>query len=295
MLSHIDSSSDVEHSPNKKIKKNVSFFPYNFINLEEQEFELYNPNLKLFELKMMQFYPFGSDFFTINHGKNYFLFFKRLGSVRYFIVQHIDEKVIVGTACAILRSYKVDDKKFNFWYLCDMKIDTEHRKQNLTRALFKNMFYKFSNISSSGYMISMDPGSQQLVHIFKNILPQQQSLTKLLIYSLTVDKMKTIEKYFVTIFKNISYLSLAGKKDLILKSTNMPLEIYHMQHGNDFIPNAKNLNEVPLTASIMFCIPSNSQIESVLREANITTDISATVISWSMDFFDWHSILTSDI
>jgi len=317
-------SSEEKIISDTKPKKKVTFFKYNFLDLNGSILELYNPNLKLFELKTLQKYPLGHDSFIIDHGKDYFAFFKRLGEINYLIIQDNDNKTIVGTACAIIRKYFVlplsseisqtndtgnkiiTDKtkkhnigKISFWYLCDLKIDEAHRGQNLTSKIFMNMYHKYMCRCHRGYLISMDPNSTQIIHIFNKIdkiLHTNNIQTKLLIYSVSIIVMKEIERFFNCMFGDISYISLAGTKDLILTSTNKPMEIYHLQHSSfAAISGTKKINDIPENSTVMFCFPKNSPLEKILDDFNIKTDISATIISWSMKFFDWHNILTSDI
>ncbi|XWV24892.1 hypothetical protein QJ856_gp0891 [Tupanvirus deep ocean] len=291
---------------NVKPKKHVTFFKYNFIDIQGEDLELFNPNLKLFELKMSQTYPLGNDSFCIDHGSDYFAFFKRLGNVHYIIIQDDDTKLIVGTACAILKECSAPKnasqaikKSIQYWYLCDLKIDEQHRGQNLTSKLFMQMFYKFISITKRGYSISMDPNSKQIVHIINNLpkhLPIKFTMKKLLIYSVPVEIMKVIERFFVCAYDNVSYLSLSGVKDLLLTSTNKPMEVYHLQHGiHAATAGIKKLTEIPITATIMFCFPESSPFQTIMDSLEIKTDITATIISCGMNFFDWHEILTSDI
>lgn len=281
-----------EETKKNRIKKKVSFFPYYFTLLTNSELELYNSNLKLFELKMNQWYSFGNDSFTVNSGKKYHAYFKRLGIVNYLLIHHDCSKLIIGTSCVILRRYP--NNEFLFWYLTDLKIDKDHRNQNLTIKLFKSMFYKFSRISKSGFLVCMDPESQQLIHIFKDI--KDQNHIKLLIYLIPVTLFKFHEQKFIGIFGKISYLSLYGEKDMIFKSSNRVMNIYHLQHGifsaKDGIDEISNLSE---SSNIMFCIPKNSSFEKILDDLNIYASSTATIISWHMDFFDWNQLLTSNI
>lgn len=266
---------------------------YETLIITEDYFELYNPNLKLFELKMSQKYPLGKDFFRINHGKNYFSFFERLGEVHYIILLSKKTKLIVGTACCILRKNEQD---ILYWYLCDLKIVEKHRGQNLTGKLFMEFVNHFIKKTMRGYLISMDPGSEQIVHLInkiKNILPGAIQKTKLLIYSVTTDVMKQIEEIFEIAFDSVSYLYLKGIKDIILESTKKPIELYHLQHGAP--DNSVRLSDVPSTATIMFCFPIDSPLKIILDKLEIQTDSSATILSVGMQFYDWHNILTSEI
>lgn len=278
---------------------------YNFIVLDHMNLDLYNPNLKLFETKMSHKYPLGNDSFSIDHGEDYFAFFKRLGKVHYIIIQDTKTKNIVGTACLILRKYTIYDysnktsKLIPIWYMCDLKISKEHRGRSLTSQLFLKLVHRFIPQSYYGYLVSMDPHSQQMIHIMKNVnkfLPIKFRTCKLLIYVVSKNTMQSIEKYFIYAFGQISYITLSGKKDLILESSGKPMSIYHLQHSTFASTNNNyQLAEIPDDSQIMFCFPKSSPLEIIMNHLKITTEISATIISWAMNFFDWHQILTSDI
>lgn len=269
---------------------------YNFISFRESEFDAHHSSIKIFENKMSQLYSLSNDSFKIDHGENYFSFFMRLGKVYYFLIRTKKDNNIVGTACGVLRDLQT--KKF--WYLCDLKIDIEHRGKQLTNKLFLQMFKTFFFKAQRGYLVSMDPESEQIKHIFEKISSvlhlNIDTKTKLLIYSLPVNKMVGAEKLLEKNFGLISYLSLKGSKDLVLSSTQKPIELYHLQHGQ-FAPkiNVLSISELPADATVMFCLPNSSPLVKIMEDNNIITDISATIISYRMEFFDWHDILTSDI
>jgi len=276
------------------------FSNYKIIELnDENDLRSYNQDLKLFEGAMSQSYPLGNDSFRICHGDNYFDFFRRLGEINYFIINNKQTKMVVGTACCILRT--IDEKLF--WYACDLKIDKNHRGNNLALKLFLNFFMKFFKTTTSGYLVSMDPGSKQIVYIFNNIqksLPVNALNIKigptLYIYALPLNTMILIEKYLTAKFGCVTYLSLVGTKDLILDSTKQSMNLYHLQHGPFAAKTGtKNLNELSDAPTIMFSLPETSPLIKILAEHNIKTNITATIISHQMDFFDWHWILTSDI
>lgn len=273
---------------------------YQFIRLSSEEMSASdsetNTLLKIFEQQMSQLYPLGQDTFRIDHGINYFAFVQRLGEVFYFVIHEATTtETIVGTGCAILRAYNGT----NFWYLCDLKIDPQHRGQNLTLQLFIRMFLPLISKSSKGYLISMDPSSKQIIKIFDKI----DSVVNLgivpnpvlFIYSVTKSQMTQLEPYFKIAFGQISYLSLIGIKDLILSSTQEKLNLYHVQHGPFGTDRGTSLPNLPDSATVMFCLPKDSAFMEILNDYQIQTNVSATVISHGMDFFDWHWILTSDI
>lgn len=280
--------------------KKVSFFPYEFLDLNYSELDIFNSNLKLFEKKLEQEYPLGTDSFMIDHGEDYFAFFKRLTNInhiKYYLIKHKNTGLVVGTSCAILRNYSMDKLSTKFWYLCDLKIDQAHRGHNLTLTLFATEFYNLKSVTNRGYLISMDPSSERIVKIFtkiQNILAIDIDFGKLLIYSVNVEQMRKIEKFFAVAFGQISYLSLKEKKDLILSSTKKPINLFHLQHGF-FAEHGVSLEDLPPDATVMFCFPDNSLIKEIISNFDIETDITATIISHKMKFYDWHDILTSDI
>ena len=279
-------------------KKTVTFFPYEFIDLEENNLKLYNVNVILFDYQLSQKYSLGADRYMINYGKDYFTFFRQLGKVKYFIVKHIESKIIIGTLCVILRKFK---NKIAIWHFCDLKIDTNHRGQKLTTKILEHIYYRLASITHRGYFITCDPDSEHIIHIINNCnLPIKNYITtKILIYLVSVSEMTQIERYFSCIFGKISYVSLTNIKDIILESTKKSINLYHLHHDRKFEDNKNILStiklvNVPIDSTIMFCFPKNSPLEKIILNHNIQTNISATIVSWSMKFFDWHNILTSD-
>lgn len=252
---------------------------------------LYASNLKIFEKFLDQTYDLGEDSFSIDHGQNYFNFFNRIGEPYYFLIQDKKSKLLIGTGCAILRDFG----EFKMWYLCDLKIDPEHRGKNLTTSLFLAMGVKCTGITTEGYLISMDPGSAKVVHIFNKIagiVNMPAKTKKLFIYS--VDKQFVVENLFLfnKTLSKITFLSLAGIKDLVLTSTGKPMNLFHLQHGPFADDNSVDINELPSDAVIMFCTVENSLLYNELK---ITTDTTATIMFNGMDGFDWQWILTSEI
>lgn len=266
---------------------------YNFQRINDADLDKYNVAVKIFEKEMQQTYPLGEDAFTINHGDNYFAFFRRLGNVSFFLINNANS--IVGTACAIERNLAGN----KFWYLCDLKISPQHRGKNLSFYLFLHMFYKFFMKTKQGYLISMDPNSNQIVKIFnkiKNFFGLDIRFSKILIYNMDKKSLAGIEKYLQNIFGELSYLSISGKKDLILSSTQRAIPLYHLQHG--VFSDKKNsvpYKNLPENAMIMFCVEATNPVVLNLQKLNITTNISATIISHKMDFMNWNNILTSEI
>ena len=89
----------------------------------------------------------------------------------------------------------------------------------------------------------------------------------------------------------ISYLSLAGKKDLIIKSTGKPMTVLHVQHG----PMAESQTAAPQKDFVhMICAPVQSSLNIALQP-NFKVAATASILSHRMSKVDWNFILTSDI
>lgn len=266
-----------------------------------------NADLKSFESKMQQSYPLGADSFKIDHGDNYFKFFKRLGYMYYYLIK-TSAGDLVGTGCSVLRTSVINNKSYNYWYLCDLKVDPAHRGKHLSSYLIVTIIPKFIFKSRRGYLITMNNSDKTKINPVMGIFNKINSVFKfnisfdtiLNIYSLNREQLLSVMQLLVNTFGPLSVLSLRGIKDIVLTSTNAPMNLYHIQHG----PNA-SLDSVPMDNIIksdmidpvfMFCCPVTSELTKQLNECgNITTNVTATIVHYNMEFFDWHNILTSEI
>src|SRR5258705_11548925 len=74
-------------------------------------YSTYNQYMKDFEQRMSHWYPLGDDTFRIDHGDNYFSFFRRMGEPFYYAIfqeQEQEQKqkyVVIGTVCYVYRKY----------------------------------------------------------------------------------------------------------------------------------------------------------------------------------------------
>ncbi|BCS83240.1 hypothetical protein QLL95_gp0883 [Cotonvirus japonicus] len=243
-----------------KIKKNVTFFPYNIIDISEKNTE-------------------SNQKFT----------FKNLGVLYTLLIQHNDSREIVGRANIILREYVFNleklVKKINFWYFCDINIDQNHHGQKIINFLFNFIHNKLKLTSKIGYFISPDPVNDQTFHILKKcekIFNEKFATIKILIYSVTKQQLLMIEKYFKCAYGNVSYLLMD--------------KLYHLQHSRFAASeNIINIELIPELSIIMFCFPVESTLENILNDLDIKPKKKVSIFFIGMKFFDWHEILTSDI
>jgi len=253
----------------------------------------YNAKLKIFEKKLSNWYPLGDDFFTIDHGKNYFAFFERLGEINYQICLNKNE--VVAGLCGILRKI-VMNENHNFytkvWYLCDLKVLENYRNKRLPAKMAKKTAL-FSYLKAQrGYAVSMNPTGTRILKLAQKFNKSIKSGGNLLIYSLNYGQITRVHNLLKSVWGDIKYLSLNGVKDLLFKNTNKPMKILHLQHG---YTKLDGFDEPLFDYTCMLCCHENDKLVNILKSFNITTNISATIIHYNMDESDWKFILTSDI
>ncbi len=90
----------------------------------------------------------------------------------------------------------------------------------------------------------------------------------------------------------LQYLSLAGTKDIVLKSTGMPMPLLHAQFG----PHAQAGCVAPSRDGVhMFCAPDGDALDSAVRSRGYEPTATASIVHVGMADVDWSFVLTSDI
>ncbi|MBD2181762.1 GNAT family N-acetyltransferase [Aerosakkonema funiforme] len=243
-------------------------------------------------------YPLGDDFFQIDHGKDYFAFFDRLGEVNYYVAVDVSDRSVAGVGAGVLRQvpYCQGEEVRPAWYLCDLKVHPDYQRQHLSLRLLRHALDGNIFRCDRGYTISMNKGDRtpnRLVSVLERFSPVKFSRTAtLLIYSLDAENMRRYSSLLVEHRGNISYLSLRGIKDLKLQSTAEYLPLLHVQWGA--IASTGISQPVPGYVH-MFCVPENDDLAQALVTEGIFPTATASVVSHGMDKCDWRFILTSDI
>lgn len=241
-------------------------------------------------------YPYGDDRFRLDHGREYYAFFDRLGEVSAHAFVEGDE--IVGVGIAVLRSvpFQRGGPARRTWYLCDAKVDPAHRGQNLSFRAAGRQFLQHYLRAPRAYGITMNPGDGTengvVRHALRYRLAPLSVAGTLGIYSLDEGAMRALEPLLVRHRGPVSYLSLAGKKDLVMESTKSRLPLLHVQFG----PCAERGVAAPVPGQThMFCALAGDALSAELEAERVKPSATATILAHRMHDCDWQFVLTSDI
>lgn len=253
---------------------------------------LWLPQLR--QLEQSIDYPFGDDRFRIDHGPEYFEFFDRLGETVCYIAT--DDFDLAAIGIAVLRSLPHPNTAAKAWYLCDLKVSPKFRGRGLTTKLFKSGFLSCYLKSSKAYGISMNPSDGRPNPVVKLLgnLPWAplKVASQLQIYSLDYETMTEASLLLKKYRGQLTYLSHAGRKDLILKSTNTALPLLHAQFG----PCADHgLNEPQKGFAHMFCCLDKDPLIAELKKLNCDPYATAALLHFNLKKCDWNFVLTSDL
>ena len=244
-------------------------------------------------LEKIATYPIGDDFFQIDHGKDYFHFFERLGKMFYHAA--IVEDRVVAVGCGIIRyvPFAYGGKVKKCWYLCDLKVHPEFRRNRIPLQMLYSAFFPNYFRCMRGYTISMNPsdGENRVVKIlcrFKWIPISYQH--ELELYNLSYDELQNLQPLIEKHRGAVSFHSHKGVKDIVLQSTNKPMPLLHMQFGKC----AENTCEAQKEHVHMFCTPKDDPLSQQVKAEGLTPSATASIIGHRMKS-DWKFILTRDI
>lgn len=264
------------------------------VRIRPEERSRYQQRLADFEAHFT--YPYGSDRFALDHGRDYYAFFDRLGEVHAHAF--VADETLIGMGIAVLRRvpFRRGERPRSAWYLCDGKTHPDHRGQKLSFRAGTRRFLPTYLRCPRGYAISMNPGDGSengvVRHALRFRLARLSVAGILGIYSFDAGAMREIEPLLIQHRGPVSYLSLEGKKDLIMQSTKARLPLIHVQFG----PCAEQGAPEPSDGHThMFCAHEGDALHRDLGALGITPSATATIIAHRMDRCDWQFVLTSDI
>jgi len=264
----------------------------NIIEITPSLKEKYNDKLREFE--GMFKYPFGKDSFTIDHGKNYFSFFDRLGQTHAFISEENGDITAVGVI--VLRTIELTGRyhKEKVWYVCDLKIHPEHRGKFFLQRFIDLALKKYSYLSSHIYGISMNEenGSNRLIQFSSRLKGLNLELSESLnFYLLNCNQVNMTKQTLIEHYNNVKFIDLSGQKDLILSSNNIPLPFLHFSSRLYSELAVKNINPA---YQYMFCFPSCHNINKALCKLGLKPMATASILS-NIKNSNWNFIETADI
>lgn len=241
-------------------------------------------------------YPLGEDRFEIDHGDDYFAFFDRLGELSYLAAVDGDE--LVGALAVVARDVPGSSGTAlrPAWYACDLKVRPDRRGLRVPAQLFAAALSLEHSECTRCYAISMDPGDGSANRVERllarlPVTPMSRAVT-LHLYSLDDLAMRSALPLVERTRGPVSFLSLAGKKDIVLASTGLPMQLLHAQFG----PCAEESVFEPRPNSVhMFCTPKNDALDVGLRDQGHRPSATAAVLHHRMEDQDWSFVLTSDI
>jgi hypothetical protein len=249
---------------------------------------------RLRELEHSFIYPYGSDCFRIDHGKDYFRFFDRLGELTYYVVT--SNGTLCGVAAAILRDmpYGREGRKSSAWYLCDLKVHPDFRGHKLTMKIFRKGLLASLLKSRRGFAVTMNSvGPNRIVKMMENAPFTPLGFhSNLDFFTMSAEETARARTTIESERGPLSFLTLQGVKDLVLSSTSKPLPLSHIQFGpmaqkgsSDPIPNHQH----------MIAAPQGDLLGKKLIALGVKPDAQASIMHFRMPDTNFRYLLTSDI
>ncbi len=255
---------------------------------------------QIFTLEQFASYPWGDDFFKIDHGDDYFAFFDRLGEVDYYVSLN-EQRQVMAVGAGVLRAVRdrVTAPLQIAWYLCDLKVHPQYQNQRLSLRLLRHAIAMGQSRCDRGYSISMDPAPglpSPWIRILEKlaVLPFRYSCA-LNIYSLNSETVTEILPRLQQIYGKIGYRSLQGKKDLRLQGSGQVLPLLHLEWGDALLDEELLFWEARPDHVHLFCAPIGSPMAQELAIRSIGPTGTASVVSRGMEDCDWSFIMTSEI
>lgn len=250
---------------------------------ERREFE---PQVRALEAGID--YPLGHDRFEIDHGSDYYAFFERMGQLE--LLAAFQDGELVGLLAFVLRELPDGPG----WYACDLKVRADRRGLGLARHMFDAVPTAWVARSPRCYSISMNPGDgspNPIVDLAEARTPVRP-VGELTFYSLAESELADARPLLTRHRGPVGTLSLAGIKDIVLRSTGAPMPLVHLQWGT----LAERGEEVALPdATFMLCTPSGDALDQALAGAGLSPSATATVLAFGPFTRPWDWVLTSDI
>lgn len=235
-------------------------------------------------------YPLGDDEFRISHGNDYLGFFRRIGHPAVYAASKESDVIAVGAG--------VISKRFNAWYLCDMKVLPHHRGNRLPRKFFTRYFFFNYLKCRRGFALNMESSDGKINPIQKIMqrlpwTPLKVGARIVFFYEDAVATHKALT-HLKAERQDIHFTSIQHKKDLVLKSTGKGIPLLHMEWGTKRSDEENHLE--PQDGKLhMWCLQDNHPLISVLAKDNIHPKASGLIFHHGMKDFNWNDLRTSEL
>ena len=254
---------------------------------------------KVRALESAAVYPLGNDSFRLDHGVNYFAFFRRLGELRAYLLE-IDGRVACVASAVLRRVRQADGRTLNAWYMCDLKVAPEFRGHHLPARLLSRVLLPHYLRCPRGFAVTMNPGDgspNRVVGIMQRFRwLTLQPVGQLLFYVWSESELANIAKILDVELGAWRLRSLSGMKDLILESTREPWHLYHIEGSQ--CSEAKGGKIVPHAvagAAHMLCVPRGGLLAKRLDASGCRNSATATIVAHRMKSAVWESLASSEI
>ncbi|HYH41614.1 MAG TPA: hypothetical protein VD867_06500 [Burkholderiales bacterium] len=244
-------------------------------------------------------YPLGNDRFRLDHGAEYFAFFRGLGRLRSYALE-IDGRIACVASSVLRRIRRSDGRVSNAWYLCDLKVAPEYRGRKLPARLFSRVFLPNYLRCARGFAVSMNPGDRsrnRVVGILQRFpwVPLRP-VGELVFYSWSRAEIADMAPLLDNELGEWRLRSLSGVKDLVLASTGLPWTLYHVEGERCLGHDNGAIAAHPVDgASHMLCVPRTGVLAQKLDAAGCRAAATATIIAHRMKGADWGTLASSEI
>jgi hypothetical protein len=236
----------------------------------------------LAELDRLARYPLGDDFFRIDHGANYFAFFRRLAArgeyraLSTWIATHDD--TIVGTLTAVTRSLPSGQRAS---YVGDLKVRDSAAGSGVGLQLARAFVTESLRSFPHAYAVSMNPASGE--NRVARMLTRGgaiRAVATLVLFSLDAGEAARAVQALEPQVGKVSWLSLRGTKDIVLESTGAPLDLLHAQFGPFATHTGPGTIHTPREgAKHMFCAVEGSAVAIAARSIGLEPNATATLLA----------------
>lgn len=258
--------------------------------VDASERESVGPKLRTLEQQAL--YPLGDDFFQIDHGEDPFAFFDGMGDASTWAA--FDGETLAGVATGVLRTLPSG----RAWYACDLKVDAAYRRQGVAKAIALRAVPLELLRCSRGYGVAMlGQSGEAVAKAWVRSLPDWLIAEgpRLHLYSLSRPQASALTSTIEQHRGRLRFANHFGTKDIVLKSTGAPMQLWHCQFGPLARVGAKD--ELPRgnDVVIMLCAVKEDSLDQALTDAGLLPSATAQVLHRGMsdETFDW--LLTSDI